>query len=245
MKLENKIALISGSSRGIGKSIAEKFASEGAKVIVTYKDNYKLAKSISEKLDDSMIVKLDISSKTSITNAIKNILKKHKRIDILVNNAGINKPTDFEKIKEKDWDAILNTNLKGPFLLSQQIFSIMKKQNFGRIINISSVSGQYGGPRTIHYAVSKAGLISLGHCMSRYGAKYHITVNNISPGIIDTEMSKNVMKSKTGKDILDKVLLKRSGTPADVSNLAVFLASDESSYITGQTYNVNGGLIFS
>lgn len=245
MKLENKIALISGSSRGIGKSIAEKFSSEGAKVILTYKNNYKLAKTISEKLGDSMVVKLDISSKTSISNAIKKIQKKYDRIDILVNNAGINKPTDFEKIKEKDWDIILNTNLKGPFLLSQQIFPIMKKQNFGRIINISSISGQYGGPRTVHYAVSKAGLISLGHCLSRFGADYNITVNNISPGIIDTEMSKNVVKSKTGKEILSKVLLKRSGHPSDVSNLTVFLASDESSYITGQTYNVNGGLIFS
>ena len=121
----------------------------------------------------------------------------------------------------------------------------MKKQNFGRIINISSVSGQYGGPRTVHYAVSKAGLICLGHCLARYGAKYQITVNNIAPGIIDTEMSKNVVKSKTGKKILNKTLLKHSGHPSDVSNLAVFLASDESSYITGQTYNVNGGLVFS
>ena len=163
----------------------------------------------------------------------------------MVNNAGINKPTDFEKIKEQDWDLILNTNLKGPFLVSQQIFPIMKKQRFGRIINISSVSGQYGGPRTVHYAVSKAGLISLGHCLSRFGANYNITVNNIAPGIIDTEMSKNVVKSKTGKEILSRILLKRSGHPEDVSNLAVFLASDDSSYITGQTYNVNGGLVFS
>ena len=245
MKLKNKIALISGSSRGIGKSIAEKFHSEGAFVIITYKNNQKLAKNLSKKLNNSMVIKLDISSKSSIQNAIKLILKKFDRIDILVNNAGINKPTDFEKIQERDWNLILNTNLKGPFLLSQQIFPMMKKQKFGRIINISSVSGQYGGPRTVHYAVSKAGLISLGHCLSRFGSKYNITVNNISPGIIETEMSKDVMKSKTGSKILENILLKRSGKPSDVSNLAVFLASDESSYITGQTYNVNGGLIFS
>ena len=111
MKLENRIALISGSSRGIGKSIAEKFASEGAKVVLTYKNNYKLAKTLSEKLDDSLIIKLDVTSATSIKNAIKKILKKYHRLDILVNNAGINKPTDFEKIKEQDWNLILNTNI--------------------------------------------------------------------------------------------------------------------------------------
>lgn len=245
MKLENKVALITGSSRGIGKSIAKKFVNEGAIVILTYKNNYNLAKNTSKELGNAMLVKLDISSKESIKHTLNKIIKKYHRIDILVNNAGINKPTDFEKIKEKDWDLILNTNLKGPFLLSQKILPIMKKQNFGRIINISSVSGQYGGPRTVHYAVSKAGLICLGHCLARFGALYGITVNNIAPGIIATEMSKNLVKSKIGMEILNKILLKRLGTTSDVSNLAVFLASDESSYITGQTYNVNGGLIFS
>ena len=245
MKLEGKIALITGSSRGIGKSMAEAFASEGASVVVTYKKNSGKAKKIAQNLNDSLVVKLDISSRASITNVVKQIMKKYGRLDILVNNAGINKPTDFDKITEKDWDLVLNTNLKGSFMLSQTIFPIMKKQRHGRIINISSTSGQYGGPRTVHYAVSKAGLIALGHCFARFGAPYNITNNNIAPGLIVTEMGDKMIKTKRGKKILQSTLLKRPGTTKEVADLAVFLASDESSYITGQTFNVNGGLLLS
>ena len=245
MKLEGKIALITGSSRGIGKSMAEAFASEGASVVVTYKKNSGKAKKIAQNLNDSLVVKLDISSRASITNVVKQIMKKYGRLDILVNNAGINKPTDFDKITEKDWDLVLNTNLKGSFMLSQTIFPIMKKQRHGRIINISSTSGQYGGPRTVHYAVSKAGLIALGHCFARFGAPYNITNNNIAPGLIVTEMGDKMIKTKRGKKILQNTLLKRPGTTREVADLAVFLASNESSYITGQTFNVNGGLLLS
>src|SRR3989344_9211263 len=190
MKLSGKIALVTGSSRGIGKAISEAFLEEGASVIVTYHKNAKMAKNVIRGYKNSLVIKLDISNKKSIKNAIKQIMKKYGRIDILVNNAGINKPTDFENVTEKDWDKILNTNLKGTFMLSQMIFPIMKKQKYGRIINMSSVSGQYGGPRTVHYAVSKAGLISLGQCLARFGAPYNITVNNVAPGIISTEMIK-------------------------------------------------------
>ena len=121
----------------------------------------------------------------------------------------------------------------------------MKKQRYGRIINISSTSGQYGGPRTVHYAVSKAGLIALGHCFARFGAPYNITNNNIAPGLIVTEMGDKMIKTKQGEKILENTLLKRPGTTKEVAALTVFLASNESSYITGQTFNVNGGLLFS
>ena len=204
-----------------------------------------MAKKIAQDLNYSLVVKLDISSRASITNVVKQIMKKYGRLDILVNNAGINKPTDFDKITEKDWDLVLNTNLKGSFMLSQTIFPIMKKQRYGRIINVSSTSGQYGGPRTVHYAVSKAGLIALGHCFARFGAPYNITNNNIAPGLIVTEMGDKMIKTKRGKKILQSILLKRPGTTKEVADLAVFLASDESSYITGQTFNVNGGLLLS
>ena len=204
-----------------------------------------MAKKIAQNLNDSLVVKLDISSRASVTHVVKQILKKYGRLDILVNNAGINKPTDFDKITEKDWDLVLNTNLKGSFMLSQAIFPIMKKQRYGRIINISSTSGQYGGPRTVHYAVSKAGLIALGHCFARFGAPYNITNNNIAPGLIVTEMGDKMIKTKQGKKILENTLLKRPGTTKEVADLTVFLASNESSYITGQTFNVNGGLLFS
>ena len=241
MKLEGKVALITGSSRGIGEAIAKEFSNEGASVIITYKKNKSLAEELNQKLKNSMIIQLDISNRQNIRNAIQNILKKHERIDILVNNAGINKPTDFEDVTDKDWDEILNTNLKGSFMISQEIFSIMKKQNYGRIINISSISGQYGGPRTVHYAVSKAGLITLGHCLARFGAPYNITCNNIAPGIISTEMSDNIMSSELGRKMIDNTLLKRPGTTDELTGIAVFLASEDSSYITGQTINVDGG----
>ena len=241
VKLEGKVALITGSSRGIGEAIAKEFSNEGASVIITYKKNKSLAEELNQKLKNSMIIQLDISNRQNIRNAIQNILKKHERIDILVNNAGINKPTDFEDVTDKDWDEILNTNLKGSFMISQEIFSIMKKQNYGRIINISSISGQYGGPRTVHYAVSKAGLITLGHCLARFGAPYNITCNNIAPGIISTEMSDNIMSSELGRKMIDNTLLKRPGTTDELTGIAVFLASEDSSYITGQTINVDGG----
>ena len=245
VKLEGKVALITGSSRGIGEAIAKEFSNEGASVIITYKKNKSLAEELNQKLKNSMIIQLDISNRQNIRNAIQNILKKHERIDILVNNAGINKPTDFEDVTDKDWDEILNTNLKGSFMISQEIFSIMKKQNYGRIINISSISGQYGGPRTVHYAVSKAGLITLGHCLARFGAPYNITCNNIAPGIISTEMSDNIMSSELGRKMIDNTLLKRPGTTDELTGIAVFLASEDSSYITGQTINVDGGVLFS
>ena len=188
-----------------------------------------------------MIIQLDISNRQNIRNAIQNILKKHERIDILVNNAGINKPTDFGDVTDKDWDEILNTNLKGSFMISQEIFSIMKKQNYGRIINISSISAQYGGPRTVHYAVSKAGLITLGHCLARFGAPYNITCNNIAPGIISTEMTKDEIANVNSSEIFKNILLNRPGTTDVLTGIAVFLASEDSSYITGQTINVDGG----
>lgn len=245
MKLRGKVALVSGSSRGIGKAIATSFAKEGASVIVTYRKNYDLAKKVVNNFNDSLIVKLDVSKRESIKNVIKKVIKKYNRIDILVNNAGINKPADVEDVTDRDWDLIMTTNLKGPFMLTQEIFPIMKKQRFGRIINISSVSGQYGGPRTVHYAVSKAGLIALGHCFARFGAPYNITSNNIAPGLITTEMGNKMIETKLGKKILSNTLLNRPGTTQEVANIAVFLASDDSSYITGQTFNVNGGLLFS
>ena len=204
-----------------------------------------MAKKTAQNFNDSFVVKLDVSSRANITHVVKQIMKKYGRLDILVNNAGINKPTDFDKITEKDWDVVMNTNLKGSFMLSQAIFPIMKKQRYGRMINISSTSGQYGGPRTVHYAVSKAGLITLGHCFARFGAPYNITNNNIAPGLIITEMGDKMIKTKLGKKTLENTLLKRPGTTKEVADLTVFLASNESSYITGQTFNVNGGLLLS
>ena len=135
-------------------------------------------------------------------------------------------------------------NLKGPFLCSQEVFPIMERQRSGRIINIASVSGLYGGPKTIHYAVSKAGLISMTHVLARYGAEHNILVNAIAPGIIETDLTREELRSGGGKSVVDMTLLKRAGLPGDVTSLAVLLASDEQNYMTGQTLSPNGGSYF-
>jgi len=161
-----------------------------------------------------------------------------------VNNAGINKPTDFDKIKNKDWDEILNVNLKGPFMIMQESLSLIKKSKKGSIINVSSVSGQYGGPRTAHYAASKAGLISLNQVAARFFSKYNVRCNSLVPGFIKSKMAKKAMKSKMMKATSSLILLNREGSAKEVARSTSFLASDESSYMTAQVLNVNGGLHF-
>ena len=161
-----------------------------------------------------------------------------------MNNAGINKPTDFDKIKEKDWDEILEVNLKGPFMIMQESIRLIKKSTSGSIINVSSVSGQYGGPRTAHYAASKAGLISLNQVAARYFSKYNVRCNSLVPGIIESQMAQKAMKSKQMKSTHSSILLERQGSAIEVAQCASFLASEESSYITAQILNVNGGLYF-
>jgi 3-oxoacyl-[acyl-carrier protein] reductase len=161
-----------------------------------------------------------------------------------VNNAGINNPTDFDKIKEKDWDNILAVNLKGPFMIMQESLDLIKKSKNGSIINVSSVSGQYGGPRTAHYAASKAGLISLNQVAARFFSKYNVRCNSLVPGFIQSEMAQKALKSKKMNNITSSILLNRQGSAKEVAKSASFLASEESSYMTGQVLNVNGGLYF-
>ena len=243
-KLKGKVALITGASRGIGRAIAIEFAKEGADVIVNYLKNRNLAEELCQYLSQvygvrTLPIQFDVKDRTDINKA-KRVIKQHfAKIDILVNNAGINRPNDFDKITEEEWDEVLSVNLKGHFLVTQTFMDIIPEG--GCIINISSVSGQYGGPRTTHYAVSKAGLIALTHNMAIFFSKRNIRVNCIAPGIIETEMA----KAAKGLGVEERILMKRLGTPEEVAKVAVFLASDDASYVTGQTINVNGGLIFS
>ncbi|MBI2549257.1 3-oxoacyl-ACP reductase FabG [Candidatus Woesearchaeota archaeon] len=242
MKLNNKVAIVTGSSRGIGKSIALAFAKEGADVVITYKSEETKAKEVVNAIKalkrDAIAVKVDVSQRKDLIVLVQETMKHFRRIDILVNNAGINKPSDFLDITEEDWDAIIDTNLKGAFLCSQEVLKVMKEQKSGVIINISSVSGQYGGPRTCHYAVSKAGLIMMGYNLALNFAKYNIRVINIAPGVIESEMA----KAAASLDL--KIPLQRLGKADEVAKAAVFLASDDASYITAFTMNVNGGLYF-
>jgi 3-oxoacyl-[acyl-carrier protein] reductase len=165
-------------------------------------------------------------------------------ISILVNNAGINKPTDFDTVTDSDWDAVIDTNLKGPFIAAQVFLPLIAEAGGGSIVNISSVSGQYGGPRTAHYAASKAGLISLAQVIARFGAQYNVRSNTIAAGLIASEMAAAGMAAASVQKAAEGIILKRMGTVREVADAAVFLASDASSYITAQTINVNGGLYF-
>tara|TARA_B100000795_G_C22756094_1_gene421555 strand:+ start:221 stop:967 length:747 start_codon:yes stop_codon:yes gene_type:complete len=248
MRLKNKICLITGGSRGIGKEIVIKLLNEGARVIFTYVHDKvatdKLVNDLSEYSSNIQAFQMDVSNRKSVINVISSIRKNNPHIDVLVNNAGINKPEDFDKITDNDWDQVVDVNLKGPFIVTQEVLPLLKKSDSASVINIGSVSGQYGGPRTAHYAASKAGLISLGQVIARFGAQYNIRCNTISAGLIESEMAKEGLQSAAVKQASKNILLKRFGSQSEVADVVAFLASDESSYITAQTINVNGGLYF-
>ncbi len=248
MELKGKVALVTGGSRGIGKAIAIALAGAGADIALTYKEQKEAAAQVVSEIKDlggkAIALQMEVKDRNSIKKAIQLTVERYKRIDILVNNAGINNPTDFDKITDSDWDEILAVNLKGPFVCSQEVLTIMCKQQAGCIINISSVSGQYGGPRTAHYAASKAGLISLGQVIARFGARYNIRCNTIAAGLITSEMAARGMNFEVVKRTAENIPMGRLGTTDEVAKVVVFLASDSSSYITAQTINVNGGLYF-
>mgnify|MGYP001244078524 CR=1 FL=1 len=247
MDLNGKVIFVTGGNRGIGKSIVESFCNDKCKVFFTYKERYDSAALLKKRLSkinkDIDFIQLDVVNKSSINKAYKRCFDKFGKIDVLVNNAGINKPTDFNEIEEDDWDEILSINLKGPFLCSQLVIDYMVKDG-GSIIHIGSVSGQYGGPRTAHYAASKAGLISLSQVIARYSSKFKIRSNVVAAGLIESEMASSGLKNKSVQNAFDTIIAKRMGEPNEVAEVVKFLASDKSSYITAQTINVNGGLYF-
>ena len=178
-----------------------------------------------------------------MANAVKKITDKHGQIDVLINNAGVNNPTDFDDITDDEWDDILTINLRGPFICAQETFKTMKISG-GSVVNIGSVSGQYGGPRTAHYAASKAGLISLSQVMARYGASCGIRSNTVSAGLISSEMAISALDDPTVNAAKERILMRRVGRPEEVADVVGFLSSERSSYVTAQTFNVNGGLYF-
>ena len=245
MRLIGKIAVITGASRGIGREIALFFAREGADIVVNYVTHAAAAQEVAQAICQlgrrSLVVQADVSKRREVCELFRQASETFGRIDVLVNNAGINKRGWFEEATDEDWDLIMNVNLKGPFICCQEVFPYMKKQNGGRIINISSVAGQYHGPKTVHYAVSKAGLISLTKVVARYGAEHNILVNAVAPGLMWTEQTADELSSPAGQKIIDMTLLKRPGQLKDVASTCVLLASDEQSYITGQVISVSGG----
>jgi 3-oxoacyl-[acyl-carrier protein] reductase len=245
--LSGKCAVVTGGSRGLGRAIALGLADAGADIFLTYRARADEAKAVAgqikAKTRRAQAVKMDVTDAGAIKEAAK-AAKAFGAISILVNNAGINKPTDFDQMSETDWDLILSTNLKGPFLVAQTFLPLLKQANGASIIHIGSVSGQYGGPRTAHYAASKAGLISLAQVIARFGAAHRIRSNVVSAGLIASDMAAGGLQAASVQKAAENILLKRMGTPEEVADAVVFLASDASAYITAQTINVNGGLYF-
>jgi 3-oxoacyl-[acyl-carrier protein] reductase len=248
MKLDGKNILVTGGSRGIGSAICNALASEGANIAFTYVNKSDSVDNTLKKIDrygvDILNFQCDVRDRNKWKSVVKEIDIKWGNIDVLVNNAGINKPTDFDKISDFDWDEIMSVNLKGPFVTTQEVFPLLVKSGSSSIINIGSVSGQYGGPRTAHYAASKAGLISLSQVIARFGADSGIRCNTIAAGLIASDMGNEGLKSAAVAKAAETIILKRFGSYEEVAKATIFLASSDSSYVTAQTINVNGGLYF-
>ena len=237
MILENKVALVTGAAKGIGAYCATTFAKHGAKVIAVDFDEKNGQKTAVEI--NSRFIKADVSKEEDVINVFEILEKEYGRLDALMNVAGICSLNTALNEDVKGWDKVMDINLKGAFLFMQKAFPLMQKNQYGKIINVSSISGQVGGIRTsASYAASKGGIISITKSFAKIGAKENITVNSIAPGIIDTDMTKNPEFHYS----LGEVPMGRVGSPQEVANAALFLASDLSSYITGQCINVNGGM---
>jgi 3-oxoacyl-[acyl-carrier protein] reductase len=220
--LEGKVAVVTGGTRGLGRVIATTLASHGCTVEAPGK------------------FRCDVTDEHHVCEFFGEIERRYDGLDILVNCAGINHVCTFEETTGADWDAIMAVNLKGAFTVTQEAWPYLKRSR-GRVVNIASVAGQYHGPKTVHYAVSKAGLISLTKCLARYGAPHGILVNAVAPGIIETDMTRDELRSAGGRAVVDMTLLKRPGTPEDVAGAVVYLAQAE--YVTGHVLSVSGGAV--
>lgn len=244
MRLANKVAIVTGGARGIGQAIAVRLAQEGARVAIwdVEPGDATLARLAEVEAPAALALKVDVTSEAQVKEALERVLSEWGRIDILVNNAGITRDTLLLRMKEAAWDAVINVNLKGTFLCSRAVLRPMLKQQQGRIINIASVVGLMGNPGQTNYAASKAGIIGLGKSLAREVASRGITVNAIAPGFIASDMT-DALSEEQRQALLERVPMGKIGSPADVAALVAFLASDEARYITGQTINVDGGLV--
>ena len=245
MKLEGRVALVTGASQGIGQACAMALARQGASVALAARNQQKLeevAGQIAAVGGKAAVFAMDVAHEEQIKSGIKSALAHFGKIDILVNNAGITRDQLVMRMKRTDWDAVLNTNLTSAYLSTQQVIGSMLKQRWGRIINITSVFGQMGQAGQTNYASSKAGLIGLTMALAREVASRNITCNAVAPGFIETSMTAGL--SEEFKQTAVKMIpLGRVGTAEDVANAVCFLASDEASYITGHVLNVNGGML--
>ncbi|MBO5459989.1 MAG: 3-oxoacyl-[acyl-carrier-protein] reductase [Lachnospira sp.] len=243
--LEGKVALVTGAGRGIGRAIAKALAKEGATVIVNYGGNEAAAQETVDSIEadggSAEKYKCDVSDFAAVGEMIQYVVEKYKKLDILVNNAGITKDGLMMKMSEEDFDSVLAVNLKGTFNCIRNVSRQMLKQRSGRIINMSSVVGLAGNAGQVNYAASKAGVIGVTKSAAKELASRGITVNAIAPGYIDTDMT-SVLSDSVKETVLSAIPLGRMGAVEDIAEMAVFLASDKASYITGQVISVDGGM---
>ncbi|MBT3648586.1 MAG: 3-oxoacyl-[acyl-carrier-protein] reductase [Flavobacteriales bacterium] len=244
--LENKVAIVTGATRGIGKSIAEMFADQGATVIFTYVSSEDKAKLLESELLSKGVkakgYKFNVADFEPCEGMVNDVVKEFGSVDVVVNNAGITRDTLLMRMSEEQWDEVINTNLKSVFNMTKAVQRTMLKQRSGSIINMSSVVGVKGNAGQANYAASKAGILGFTKSIALELGSRNIRCNAIAPGFIETEMT-GALDEEMVQSWRDAIPLKRGGQPEDVANLALFLASDMSAYITGQTLNVDGGML--
>lgn len=243
-RLRDRVAIVTGASRGIGRAVALALAAEGAKVVVNYAHSGEAAeevvRAITETGGEAIALQADVSHAEQVNELIKQTRSKFSRVDILVNNAGINRDALLLRMKPEDWQAVINLNLTGVFLCTQAVSKLMLKQRSGRIINLASVAGVMGNPGQANYSAAKAGVIGLTKTVAKELASRGITVNAVAPGFIATDMTRNL----ESEEILNYIPLGRYGQPEEVAGMVRFLAADPAAaYITGQVFNVDGGMV--
>ena len=246
MDLVDKVAIVTGAGRGIGKAIAIALAREGANVIVNDVDIQtaeKVAKEINSMGQQALAIQVDISDSKEVNQMVQLVIKKFKRVDILVNNAAIIRRGTIEDLSEEDWDRVMDVNLKGAFNCAKAVVGTMKKQRYGKIVNISSIAGKIGDLASAPcYGASKAGMTCLAKSLARELASYNINVNVVAPHAIETDMSKEWSEEKR-KNIIANIPLGRMGKPEDIAEAVAFLVSDKAKFITGEVLDVNGGYL--
>lgn len=244
MRLHGKVAIVTGSAQGLGKAMILRLAREGAKVVITdidYELCIKLKKEVEQNCTEAIAIKCNVTVREEVKELIEKTVQAFGKVDIFVNNAGITKDAQITKMTDEQWDKVLNTDLKSMFICTQEVINYMIPNNYGKIVNITSIAGQEGNFGQTNYSAAKAGVIGMTKTLSKELGKRGITVNAVAPGFILTEMTDSI-PDKIKEQLIGRIPLKRGGNPDEVADAVLFLVSDESSFITGHTLNVNGGM---